>query len=71
MGEKKKDIDDQQFSSVEKMAAPPKLDRNMYALGCTMLASLASILLGYGTSVHAVDGWFLFCRRVLILGGCL
>ncbi|XP_074579741.1 polyol transporter 5-like [Curcuma longa] len=49
MGEKKED--GEQLSSVEKMAAPPKQGRNMYAMGCTMLASLASILLGYDIGV--------------------
>ncbi|KAG6511537.1 polyol transporter 5-like [Zingiber officinale] len=49
MGEKKEG--GEQFSSVEKMVAPPKQGRNMYAMGCTMLASLASILLGYDIGV--------------------
>ncbi|KAG6516321.1 polyol transporter 5-like [Zingiber officinale] len=49
MGEKKEG--GEQLSSVEKMVAPPKQGRNMYAMGCTMLASLASILLGYDIGV--------------------
>ncbi|XP_074580002.1 polyol transporter 5-like [Curcuma longa] len=49
MGEKKED--GEQLASVEKMAPPPKQGRNMYTMGCTMLASLASILLGYDIGV--------------------
>ncbi|KAG6516325.1 polyol transporter 5-like [Zingiber officinale] len=49
MGEKKEDRE--QLSSVEKMAATPKQGRHMYAMGCTMLASLATIMLGYDIGV--------------------
>ncbi|WOK93096.1 polyol transporter 1 [Canna indica] len=52
----------QNLSSVEKMVAPlpPKRRYNMYAIGCTMLASLASILLGYDIGV--MSGAVLFIQ---------
>lgn len=41
-------------STAANKEGPPKLNR--YALGCALLASLNSILLGYGTSICSCVG---------------
>lgn len=48
---------------VTEFDAPKKNGRNKYAIACTILASMTSILLGYGEFRWVFMGWFVLWEK--------
>lgn len=49
--------------AVTECDAPKKKGRNKFAIACTVLASMNSILLGYGEFRRVFMGWFVFQEK--------